>query len=360
MVPRAHRGSRPEQPARHRHPALPRGADTGRRAAHRRRVGGRRRASSWCRGRRAETSRSRCRRCGPMSPCWSRATPTSPCWRGWCRSARARCGSNRAGTRNSVSPTAWTPPSSNGPSRDSGAKALWVLHPTYYGTTGDIGALAELCRRHDAKLLVDGAHSPHFAFHPDLPAPGETSGAAATVQSVHKILSGLSQAAVLHVDTAVLDPATVRRALQLIQTTSPHFAIMASIDLARRQMMLDGRALLDETLDRARRTADRLAAIGGVRVLRPEHLAGAGTGLHQLDETKLLDRHQRPGRRCARDRRPAQPRARRAARVERHRTRAVHHHDRQHRRRHGPSGRGFRPRWPTTSGARPTDAGGPR
>jgi arginine decarboxylase len=171
---------------------------------------------------------------------------------------------------------------------DTAAKALWVLHPTYYGACGDIRALSELCRRHDAKLLVDGAHSPHFAFHPDLPVPGEKSGAAATVQSVHKILSGLSQAAVLHVDTAMIDPASVRRALQLIQTTSPHFAIMASIDLARRQMMLDGRALLDDTLARTRRTAGRLEAIDGVNVLRPRHLAGAGSGLHQLDETKLL------------------------------------------------------------------------
>ncbi|WP_197379281.1 aminotransferase class I/II-fold pyridoxal phosphate-dependent enzyme [Mycolicibacterium mengxianglii] len=171
---------------------------------------------------------------------------------------------------------------------DSGAKALWVLHPTYYGTTGDIAALAQLCRSHDATLLVDGAHSPHFAFHPELPVAAESAGAAATVQSVHKILSGLSQAAVLHIDPAVLDPALVRRGLQLIQTTSPHFAIMASTDLARRQMMLHGRDLLDATLDRARRTAARLAAIPGLTVLRPEHLAGAGTGLHQLDETKLL------------------------------------------------------------------------
>jgi len=171
---------------------------------------------------------------------------------------------------------------------ETAAAALWVLHPTYYGTTGDVAALAELCRRHDAKLLVDGAHSPHFAFHPELPTPGERAGAAATVQSVHKILSGLSQAAVLHVDPTQLDPATVRRGLQLIQTTSPHFAIMASIDLARRQMAEHGRDLLTEALDRARRTAARLAAIPGLTVLRPEHLAGSGTGLHQLDETKLL------------------------------------------------------------------------
>jgi arginine/lysine/ornithine decarboxylase len=172
--------------------------------------------------------------------------------------------------------------------RDSGAKALWVLHPTYYGTTGDIAALAELSRRHDATLLVDGAHSPHFAFHPDLPTSGESAGAAATVQSVHKILSGLSQAAVLHIDPEVLDPASVRRGLQLVQTTSPHFAIMASIDLARREMMLHGRDLLEQALQRARNAATRLAAIPGLQVLRPDDLAGAGTGLHQLDETKLL------------------------------------------------------------------------
>jgi arginine/lysine/ornithine decarboxylase len=171
---------------------------------------------------------------------------------------------------------------------ESRAAALWVLHPTYYGTTGDIAGLSDVCRRHDATLLVDGAHSPHFAFHPDLPTPGERAGAAATVQSVHKILSGLSQAAVLHVDPDQLDPASVRRGLQLIQTTSPHFAIMASIDLARRDMMLGGHALLDEALARARRTAERLSAIPGLQVLRREHLAGPGTGLHQLDETKLL------------------------------------------------------------------------
>ncbi|UJL27362.1 DegT/DnrJ/EryC1/StrS family aminotransferase [Mycolicibacterium vanbaalenii] len=170
----------------------------------------------------------------------------------------------------------------------TGATALWALHPTYYGTTGDLAALADLCRRYGARLLLDGAHSPHFAFHPDLPTPGEQSGAAATVHSVHKILSGLSQAAVLHVDTAQLDEASVRRSLQLIQTTSPHFAIMASVDLARRQMVLDGHALLDATLTRAREAADRLSQVPGLTVLRPEHLAGAGTGLCQLDETKLL------------------------------------------------------------------------
>ncbi|MGE2712981.1 aminotransferase class I/II-fold pyridoxal phosphate-dependent enzyme [Mycolicibacterium litorale] len=168
------------------------------------------------------------------------------------------------------------------------AVALWILHPTYFGTTADITALADVCRRRGVRLLADGAHSPHFAFHPELPTAAETAGAAATVQSVHKILSGLSQAAVLHVDTDQLDVPTVRRSLQLIQTTSPHFAIMASIDLARRQMITEGRELLDVTLRRARRTAARLAEIPGLRVFGDEDLTGPGSGSHQRDATKLL------------------------------------------------------------------------
>lgn len=170
----------------------------------------------------------------------------------------------------------------------AGAAALWLLHPTYYGTCGDVTALAATCRAHGARLLIDGAHSPHFAFHPELPTAGERSGAAATVQSVHKILSGLSQAALLHVDTAQFEEAAVRRALQVVQTTSPQFAIMASIDHARRQMALDGHALLDGVLQRTRRAATALAAIPGLTVFGRQHLAGPGTGTCELDETKVL------------------------------------------------------------------------
>jgi arginine decarboxylase len=165
-------------------------------------------------------------------------------------------------------------------------RALWVLHPTYYGTVADVGALAEKCRAHGVLLLVDGAHSPHFAFHPDLPVPAEHVGAAAVVQSVHKIISGLSQAAILHIDPARVDPGAVRRALQLIQTTSPHFAIMASIDLARRQMACQGKEMLEVALSLARDARARLSAIPGLCVLGPGH-AGYD-GCHRIDETKIL------------------------------------------------------------------------
>ncbi|MCU0866240.1 MAG: aminotransferase class I/II-fold pyridoxal phosphate-dependent enzyme [Planctomycetes bacterium] len=167
------------------------------------------------------------------------------------------------------------------------ARALLVLNPTYFGTTPDIRAIAQLCRAHGKLLLVDEAHGPHFHFHPELPTAAEDVGADAVVQSTHKILSGLSQAAVLHTGAA-LDQGRVQKCLQLIQSTSPNFAIMASIDLARLQMVTEGRALLDRTLQLAREARDGLAAIPGVEVLSPAHRLGAGSGFRELDETKVL------------------------------------------------------------------------
>lgn len=167
------------------------------------------------------------------------------------------------------------------------ARALLVLNPTYFGTTPDIRALAQLCRAHGKLLLVDEAHGPHFHFHGELPIAAEDVGADAIVQSTHKILSGLSQAAVLHTSEA-LEVGRVQKCLQLIQSTSPNFAIMASIDLARLQMVTEGKAWLARTLELARAARAGLAAIPGLEVLSANHFLGAGSGFYQIDETKIL------------------------------------------------------------------------
>jgi arginine/lysine/ornithine decarboxylase len=169
------------------------------------------------------------------------------------------------------------------------AQALFALNPTYFGTTPDIAALAAVCRAHGKLLLVDEAHGPHFHFCPALfPRAAEDVGADAVVQSSHKILSALSQAAVLHTCGPRIDPAIVRKVLQLIQTTSPNFAIMASIDTARRQMMLEGKDLLQAAIARARHAREALSAMPGIAVLGRSQLRGPGSGFHDLDETKIV------------------------------------------------------------------------
>ncbi len=168
------------------------------------------------------------------------------------------------------------------------AKGLIALHPTYFGVVADFTAIADLCRQKKLILVADEAHGPHFRFGEDYPIAAEAAGADLTIQSTHKILSGLSQSAVLHLRGPRVEHARVRAALQALQTTSPHFAIMASIDLARRQMMLDGSKILDKLSRLALESRRELADIPGIRLLGREHALGCRSGFCTLDETKLL------------------------------------------------------------------------
>ena len=169
------------------------------------------------------------------------------------------------------------------------AKALVALNPTYFGAVPDIAAIAQTCQQHHITLIADEAHGPHFRFGGnEYPLPAENAGADIVVQSTHKILSGLSQAAVLHVCSDRVDQARVQATLQSLQTTSPNFAILASIDLARRQMMLEGQ----ERLHALRRLADaaraELSSIEGIQCMGAEHCLGKGSGFDDFDRTKLL------------------------------------------------------------------------
>ncbi len=168
------------------------------------------------------------------------------------------------------------------------AKALVALNPTYFGVVPDIRSIADLCHQRGLVLLADEAHGPHFRFGDDYPVPAERAGADIVVQSTHKILSGLSQAAVLHACSERVDLARVQATLQSLQTTSPNFAILASIDLARRQMMQEGRERLRALHDLARYAREEISQIEGIVCMSDEHAMGAGSGFDNLDQTKLL------------------------------------------------------------------------
>ncbi|MEB3357443.1 MAG: aminotransferase class I/II-fold pyridoxal phosphate-dependent enzyme [Synechococcales bacterium] len=166
------------------------------------------------------------------------------------------------------------------------AKAVLVVYPTYYGTGDDLEAIAHRVHQANLPLLVDEAHGPHFAFHPDLPSAALAAGADLSVQSTHKVLAGLTQAAMLHIRGDRLDPNRLSKALQLTQSTSPSYLLLASLDAARQQMALHGKALLTQTLQLAHQTRAALGDIPGLRVfdLDPAHPI---PGCTRLDLTRL-------------------------------------------------------------------------
>ncbi|HYF26936.1 MAG TPA: amino acid decarboxylase [Baekduia sp.] len=168
-----------------------------------------------------------------------------------------------------------------------GARAAFVVSPTYYGVVADVPALAQVAHERGVPLVVDQSWGPHFGFHPDVPQSALRLGADAALTSTHKIGGSLTQSAMLHVAaTGRIDPAAVARAVRLVRSTSPSSLLLASLDAARRQLAVHGEALLHETLAAGRRVREKLGATPGIAVVGPE-LVGR-PGVADCDPLRLV------------------------------------------------------------------------
>jgi len=163
------------------------------------------------------------------------------------------------------------------------SKAVMIVYPTYYGVCGNVRAIADLAHQYDIPLLVDEAHGAHFAFHPDLPDSALSAGADLTVQSIHKTLSAMTQAAMLHCQGNRIEHDRVSKALQLVQSTSPSYLLLASLDAARQQMATQGAALMEQTLRLADQARSRINQIPKLSTLNPEQSPGCWA----FDRTRL-------------------------------------------------------------------------
>lgn len=164
------------------------------------------------------------------------------------------------------------------------AAAVFITSPTYNGVTTDLKRIAELCHAHGKRLLVDEAHGPHLRFHPDLPISAVEAGADLCVQSTHKILSALSQGSVLHMKSDLVDTNRVRKVVSLLQTTSPSYPILASLDAARRQVFEAGRRILGRLIAWAEEARERINRLERLRCFTQGEIRAKG---YDLDVTKL-------------------------------------------------------------------------
>ncbi|MBY6276669.1 aminotransferase class I/II-fold pyridoxal phosphate-dependent enzyme [Symbiobacterium thermophilum] len=159
----------------------------------------------------------------------------------------------------------------------SGAAAAVLVHPTYYGIAGDTAAAIDLIHRAGVPALVDEAHGAHFPFHPALPPSALELGADGVVQSLHKTGGSLTQSSLCHLGHGSrIAPQRLQEMLRLVQSTSPSYLLMASLDLARRELALGGREAWGRALELAHEAKRRIDALPGLRV-RPTD-----------DPTKLL------------------------------------------------------------------------
>ncbi|WP_017655679.1 aminotransferase class I/II-fold pyridoxal phosphate-dependent enzyme [Fortiea contorta] len=165
------------------------------------------------------------------------------------------------------------------------AKAVLIVYPTYYGICGDLRAIASITHEYNIPLLVDEAHGAHFAFHPQLPTPALTAGADLTVQSSHKTLGAMTQASMLHIQGNRIDSDRITKALQLTQSTSPSYILLASLDSARQQMALHGEELMSRTLQLADIARTRINHIP--KLSTPFLTPQPSPGFFTFDQTRL-------------------------------------------------------------------------
>ncbi|HEY8426047.1 MAG TPA: aminotransferase class I/II-fold pyridoxal phosphate-dependent enzyme [Limnochordales bacterium] len=172
--------------------------------------------------------------------------------------------------------------------RHPDARAVLLVSPTYHGITSDLTEIARIVHERGKPLLVDEAHGPHFAFHDELPLPALACGADACAQGIHKMLSGLTQASILHVRGDRLDVGRLQAVLRLLQSTSASYLLLSSIDVARMQMATAGPELLQRALELAGELRRLVRAIPGLETFGPEWVGRPG--VFQVDPTKVTVR----------------------------------------------------------------------
>jgi arginine/lysine/ornithine decarboxylase len=111
-----------------------------------------------------------------------------------------------------------------------GAKAAIITSPTYYGVCSNVKKIAEILHRKNIPLIVDEAHGAHFIFNKKMPKTALSQGADIAIQSAHKTLPCLTQTAMLHVNSDIISEAKIKKNLLLLQSTSPSYLLMCSID----------------------------------------------------------------------------------------------------------------------------------
>lgn len=114
------------------------------------------------------------------------------------------------------------------------AKAVILTYPTYYGIADkELEEAIRFCHERQVPVLVDEAHGAHFVIGEPFPNSALALGADVVVHSAHKTLPAMTMASFLHIRSKLISPEKVAHYLQMLQSSSPSYLLMASLDDAR-------------------------------------------------------------------------------------------------------------------------------
>ncbi|SHJ07640.1 Arginine/lysine/ornithine decarboxylase [Anaerovibrio lipolyticus DSM 3074] len=164
------------------------------------------------------------------------------------------------------------------------AKAVFVNNPTYYGICSDIKSIAKLAHDNGMLLLADEAHGSHLYFSDKLPVAAMHADADMAALSMHKSGGSLTQSSMLLIGNRVPE-GYVHQIINLTQTTSASYLLLASLDVSRRNMALRGTEMIDKIIDQVEYARDEINTIGDYYAYSKELING--DSIFDFDITKL-------------------------------------------------------------------------
>jgi arginine decarboxylase len=169
------------------------------------------------------------------------------------------------------------------------AQLLVLTSCTYDGLRYDLKPIIDAAHARNIKVLIDEAWYSHARFHPDLRPTALEAGADYATQSAHKTLSAFSQAAFIHVNDPTFKEHLFRENFNMHTSTSPMYGMIASLDVGRKQAVLEGYKLLERTLMLANELREQINSTGAFRVLELDDLLPDETKDDniRLDPTKI-------------------------------------------------------------------------
>lgn len=166
------------------------------------------------------------------------------------------------------------------------ASAALIVSPTPYGTCADLEAMVEICHQRGKPLIVDEAWGAQLPFHPDTPTWAMSAGADVCVVSVHKMGLGFEQGSIFHLQGSLVDPVRLNQCADVLSTTSANVPIYAAMDGWRRQMVQEGKSMIDHALEIARGLRRDIETVRGLHVLEDELVHAEAS--HDLDILHIL------------------------------------------------------------------------
>ena len=167
------------------------------------------------------------------------------------------------------------------------AKAVFVINPTYFGIVSDLKRITDYAHEKDMLVLVDEAHGAQFYFSNELPESAMDLGADIAATSMHKTGVSFTQSSILLTKGDRVDQNKLQTTLNMIHSTSPSALLLASLDVARKQMYFEGEEGIHKALELRESMTEKFNSIRGISLIDESYAVKRGFDFG-FDKTKLV------------------------------------------------------------------------